>query len=280
MNFQAFLDFVSANIVTIVIVYVAVCVVAYFIQERFIFKPEKLPQNFVYKYDDPFEELWFEPETGVKINGLHFTLKNAKGLLIYFHGNTRSIKGWAKYVRDFTVHGYEVVLIDYRGFGKSTGKRTEANLYKDAQFVYDSFRQKYEENQLVVYGRSLGSGFAAKLASENQPKMLILDAPYYSFKRLTKRFLPFLPIGYLLRFSIRTDIWVKYVRCPIYIIHGTKDWLIPFRSSVELASEAPLNTRLVPIYGGGHNNLSTFAEYHKNLGDILDGRYDLIFDKF
>jgi hypothetical protein len=277
---NSIIDFIREHIVLIGSAYVAVCVVAYLIQERFIFKPEKLPADFVYKYDDPFEEMWFEPEPGVRINGLRFTVKKPKGLLLYFHGNTRSIKGWAKYARDFTVNGYDVLLIDYRGFGKSTGKRTEENLYKDGQFVYDSIQEHYEEKQIVVYGRSLGSGFAAKLASENEPKMLILDAPYYSFSRLTRRFLPFLPVAIILRFSIRTDIWIKYVRCPVYIIHGTKDWLIPFRFSVKLSKEAPLNTRLVPIYGGGHNNLPSFPEYHKHLADILEDRFDLIFDKY
>jgi uncharacterized protein len=274
------LDFLSNHVLEIAVCYVLLCVVAYLVQERFIFKPEKLPQDFLFQYEDPFEELWFEPEPGVKINGLHFKLKNPGGLVIYFHGNTRSIKGWAKYSRDFLVNGYEVVLIDYRGFGKSTGKRTEEKLYQDTQFVYDKLNEHFEENRIVIYGRSLGSGFAAKLASENCPKMLILDAPYYSFRYLTNRFLPFLPVVILLRFSIRTDIYIKYVKCPTYIIHGTKDWLIPFRSSVRLASQAPLNTRLVPIYGGGHNNLPSYPEYHKHLADILDGRYDLIFDKF
>jgi uncharacterized protein len=262
--------------------YVALCILAYFIQERFIFKPEKLHADFEYKYDDPFEELHFEPEAGVKINGLRFFHDKPEGLVIYFHGNTRSIKGWSKYAVDFTRHGYDVVMIDYRGFGKSIGKRTEEALNKDAQFVYNKMRSKYDykEEDIIVYGRSLGSGFACKLASNNRPKMLILDAPYYSFSHLTNRFLPFMPITILLRFSIRTDIWIKYVRCPIYIIHGTKDWLIPYSSSVRLQGLVPLTARLIPIYGGGHNNLPSFPEYHKKLEEVLRNRFDLMFDKY
>lgn len=268
-------------IILVFVVYVMLCIVAYKVQEYFIFKPEKLPPDFEYKYDDTFEELFFEPEPGAKVNGLRFHNEDSKGLVIYFHGNTRSIKGWAKYAKDFTQHGYDVLMIDYRGFGKSVGKRTEETLKNDAQFVYNRMRSKfgYKETNMIIYGRSLGSGFACKLASQNKPKMLILDAPYYSFSYLMNRFLPFLPISFILRFSIRTDLWIRYVRCPIYIIHGTKDWLIPYRSSVRLTRLVPLTARLLPIYGGGHNNLPSFPEYHQKLGEILNGTFDLVFDK-
>lgn len=129
-------------------------------------------------------------------------------------------------------------MIDYRGFGKSKGKRSEAAMKKDAQHVYNKmkFELKYPENKIIIYGRSLGSGFAAKLASSNRPKMLILDAPYYSLSQLTNRFLPFLPVSILLRFKVRTDQWLKYCRCPIFIIHGTKDSLIPMSSSGQNSS--------------------------------------------
>lgn len=262
--------------------YVLLCVVAYKVQEYFIFKPEKLAADFEYKYDDPFEELFFEPEPGAVINGLRFYEENPKGLVIYFHGNTRSIKGWSKYARDFTQHNFDVLMVDYRGFGKSTGKRSESALKKDAQHVYNHMRANYgyQEENIIIYGRSLGSGFACKLASANKPRMLILDAPYYSFSHMTSRFLPFLPVAFILRFSLRTDLWIRYVRCPIYIIHGTKDWLIPYRSSVRLAKLVPLTARLTPIYGGGHNNLPSFPDYHRKLGEILNGTFDLVFDKY
>lgn len=261
----------------IIMSYVALCLLAYWIQERFIFKPEKLSSDFEYKYNTPFKELHFSMSDGAHINGLLFytAVKPKRGLLMYFHGNTRSVKGWSKYARDFSRYGYDVLMIDYRGYGKSFGKRTETNLKKDAEHIYHRMRfdHRYAENQIVVYGRSLGSGFATKLASVTRCKMLILDAPYYSFSQLTNRFLPFLPVSIILRFKIRTDQWIKYVRCPVYIIHGTKDRLIPLSSSIRLAKIAPLNTHLVSIQGGGHNDLPSFEEYHRILGDILTDRF-------
>lgn len=241
----------------------------YFLQDLFIFKPEKLRSNFQFKYDIPFKELNFNVEPGVCINGLHFYRENPKGLLLYFHGNTRSIKGWAKYARDFYRYDYDVVLVDYRGFGKSTGERKEKEMLNDMQFVYTALASQYAENHLLVYGRSLGSGFATKVASDNHPRYLILDSPYYNFRKVIQRFLPFLPVRYVLRFHLRTDKWISKVTCPVYIIHGTKDWLIPIRHSEELQKINPRRVTLIRIHGGGHNNLSKFSDYHNFVRDIL-----------
>ena len=244
-------------------------VVVYLLQDKFIFKPEKLSPDFEFKYDAPFEEINFDVATGVRINGLHFFRNETKGIILYFHGNSRSIKGWAKYARDFYRYDYDVVLVDYRGFGKSTGKRGEEDMLQDMQFVYKSLAAKYGEENLIVYGRSLGSGFAAKLAADNHPRYLILDAPYYNFKRVVERFLPFLPLQLVLRYHLRTDRWIPKIKCHIYIIHGTKDWLIPIKHSEALQKISPRKITLIRIHGGGHNNLTKFDEYHNFIRDIL-----------
>ena len=248
---------------------VLLTIAVYFIQEKFIFKPEKLRQDFEFKYDAPFKELFFDIEPGVRINGLHFSRANAKGLILYFHGNTRSIKGWAKYARDFYRYDYDVVLVDYRGFGKSTGKRSEKKMLSDVQFVYNDLAKKYPEDHLIVYGRSMGSGFATKLASDNKPRYLILDAPYYSFRKVVERFIPILPVRLVLRYHLRTDRWIKEVKCHTYILHGTKDRLIPVRHSERLQQINPTKITLIRIHGGGHNNLPSFDEYHNFVRDIL-----------
>ena len=259
----------SSVIVYIIFGYVLLLVLVYLLQERFIFKPEKLKQNFQYKYDVPFKELFFEVAQGVRINGLHFYTEKPLGLVLYLHGNSRSIKGWAKYAKDFSRYKYDVVLVDYRGFGKSTGKRSEKEMLNDIQFVYDTLTTTYHENHIIVYGRSLGSGFAAKIASDNKPRYLILDAPYYSFKKTVQRLMPILPMRLLLRFHIRTDKWIPKVNCHTYILHGTRDMLIPIRNSEKLQALSPRKITLIRIHGGGHNNLPSFPEYHNFIRDIL-----------
>jgi uncharacterized protein len=252
-----------------VAIYSGVLILAYFIQERFIFKPEKLKQDFVFNYDTPFEEQFFDVEPGVRINGLHFYLPKPHGLILYFHGNSRSIKGWAKYAKDFFIYNYDVVLVDYRGFGKSTGKRSEVAMLNDMQFVYNKLLEKYDEQHLIVYGRSIGSGFATKLACDNNPRYLILDAPYFSFAKVVQRFLPILPTKLVLRYHLRTDKWMPNVNCHTYILHGTKDWLIPLKQSEALREINKHKITLIKIHGGGHNNLPSFPDYHNFIRDIL-----------
>ncbi|MGN6419701.1 MAG: alpha/beta hydrolase [Pseudobacter sp.] len=253
----------------IIIGIAALSIIAYFIQEKLIFKPERLPADFQFKYDVPFRELFFDIAPGVRINGLHFYRKDSKGLILYFHGNTRSIKGWAKYARDFYRYDYDVVMVDYRGFGKSTGKRSEREMLSDMQFVYDTLKKQCTEDHLILYGRSIGSGFATKIASDNNPRYLILDSPYYSFKKVIQRFLPILPVRFVLRYHLRTDLWIRKVKCHTYIIHGTRDLLIPIRHSEQLQHLNPAGITLIRIHGGGHNNLTVFPEYHNFIRDIL-----------
>ena len=241
----------------------------YVLQERLIFQPEKLGADFRYRYDIPFREMFIDVAPGVRINGLHFYAKDPLGLVLYFHGNTRSIKGWAKYARDFYRYRYDVVMVDYRGFGKSTGKRGEQAMFQDMQVVYATLQSEFTEDRIIIYGRSLGSGFAAKLASDNAPRYLILDAPFYSFTKAVKRFLPFLPLKVVLRFQLQTHKWIKNVSCHTYILHGTKDWLIPIRQSEQLRLLNPDRITLIRIEGGGHNNLPSFPEYHSFIRDIL-----------
>lgn len=259
----------NSTIAYIIFGYIALLIIVYLAQERFIFKPEKLHAAFKFKYDVPFKELFFEVKPGVRINGLHFFRESPKGLVLYFHGNSRSIKGWARYAKDFYRYDYDVLMVDYRGFGKSTGKRSEVDMLNDMQFVYDTLMLQYQQQHIIVYGRSIGSGFAAKIASDNSPRYLILDAPYYNFTNVIERFLPILPVRWVIRYRLRTDKWIMHVNCHTYILHGTKDRLIPISHSEKLQALNPRKITLIRIHGGRHNNLPSFPEYHNFIRDIL-----------
>jgi len=258
--------------ILVLVVYLAISILLYYLQDYFLFKPEKLPKDFQFLYENQaVEEYNLETRDGAIINGLHFSVKRPKGVVLYLKGNSKSIKGWGKFAVDFTRNNYDVIMVDYRGFGKSTGKRSQKAIKRDLQFVYDKIREQVSEEYIILYGRSLGSGFATKLASMNNPKMLILDAPYYSLTKVTGRYMPFMPLSVILRYPMPTYKWLKYVNCSIRIIHGTEDKLIPFKTSVKLSQVKPKLTRLYPVIGGGHKNMNTFEEYHKILEEIILG---------
>ncbi|NQZ43502.1 MAG: alpha/beta fold hydrolase [Flavobacteriaceae bacterium] len=259
--------------ILIAAVYVLLSLLLYFLQDYFLFKPEKLTADFQFHYDNQeTEEYNIETRDGAVINGLRFKAKDPKGVVFYLKGNSKSIKGWGKFAVDFTRHGYDVIMVDYRGFGKSTGRRTQKAVKRDMQLIYNKIKDKVAEKYIILYGRSLGSGFATKLASMNDPRMLILDAPYYSLSKVAKKYIPFMPLSLLIKFPMPTYKWMKYVKCPIHIIHGTDDKLIPYKTSVKLSRIQPKTTTLHTVIGGGHKNLNTFESYHQMLSDIVHSK--------
>ena len=264
---------VTTILIIIISIYVITNVVAYFLQEKVMFKPEKLPPDFEFEYPNQKStehNLYIGDD--IRINGVHFSIPQPKGVVLYLKGNSRSIKGWGKFAVDFTRLGFDVVMVDYRGFGKSVGRRTEKNIKDDLQRVYDLLKQRVRERHIVIYGRSMGSGFATKLASMNDPRLLVLESPYYSMTKMAKRYIPFMPASLILKFPLRTYKWIRYVKCPIKIIHGTSDKLIPYKSSLSLSKWNPDRTRIYSVIGGGHNNLHTFEEYHRMLEEIMNSK--------
>lgn len=258
-------------VLAVVVVYLVISALLYYLQDFFLFKPEKPAEDFKFSYENQVvEEYNISTRDGATINGLHFKVEKPKGAVLYLKGNSKSIKGWGKFAVDFTRHNYDVIMVDYRGFGKSTGRINENAIKHDLQFIYNKIKERIDEKYIILYGRSLGSGFATKLASTNNPRMLILDAPYYSLVNVTKRYMPFMPLSVILKYPMPTYKWLKYVDCPVHIIHGTNDKLIPFNSSVKLSKIKPNSTRLWPIIDGGHKNLNNFESYHKILSEIIN----------
>jgi len=251
------------------IVYAGICVSFYFFQHLAFFRPERLSASFTYQYPFPFEELNFDMEDGGRINAIYFKVPNTRGVVYYLKGNSKSIKGWGKFAKDFLSNGYDFFMMDYRGFGKSRGKRSQEKVFNDAQFIYQWLAEKYPEDQIVLYGRSMGSGIAARIASWNKPRMLILDSPYFSFYYNVNRYLFFTPLKWLLKYDMRTDQYLKTVSCPVHIIHGTRDRLINYGQSEKLKALFPEKIVLHPIKDGKHNNLPEFPEFFEVLYDIL-----------
>ncbi len=245
--------------------------IIFFFQQKFFFHPEKLPLDFKFAYDNlNAEELTVETEPNVFINYLHFKTENPKGIVFYLKGNTKSIKGWGKFAVDFTRLSYDVIMLDYRGFGKSTGKRTSQGMKYDIQFVYNLVKKQVSEDHLVIYGRSIGTPFAARLAARNNPRLLILNSPIYSLERAINRYLPWLPAKYFMRFNLPTYKYLKGVDCPIKIIHGSDDKLVPVKTAIELSEVQPDNTRLYIILKAGHLDVHKFKEYHRVLDEIFE----------
>lgn len=249
--------------------YLLVCLYIYFRQESFIFYPDILSADYEFvHFGNTAEELYYQPKPNVKLHALRFSVPNPKGVILYFHGNARALDSWGYIAADLLPYGYDVVLADYRSFGKSTGPLSEQNLLTDARYIFDQIAAEYGSENLVIYGRSLGSGIASFLAADTNPKLLILETPYYSMGRMASEQMRFLPTSILLKYTFRSDLFLPKVKCPIYTFHGTEDELIPYQHAVDLKKLIP-RIEFMTLHGASHNNLSQFALFNQKLGEIL-----------
>lgn len=242
----------------------------YFLQKQMIFNPEPLPQNYVYSFPGNFKELFLETKDGAKLNALHFTVNNPKGAVLYFHGNGGELADWGKVVQKFVALQYDVLVMDYRTYGKSTGELSEKALYSDAQLFYDYLRKKYPDNKIVVYGRSLGTTFATYVAAKNNPEKLFLEAPFYSLDKVASSRFPIYPVSWFIKYHFPTYKFISEVKCPITIFHGTDDNVVNYENSQMLAKLVPKqNLTFITFPGGNHGNLIRFQKYKDTLESEL-----------
>lgn len=248
-----------------------------YFQEKVVFLPVILPHDHTYDFENDFEEyLWDTPFDG-KINALHFRIKNPKGVIAYFHGNADNLHRWGKIAVEFTKFGYDVLVMDYRGYGKSSGPRNEEYLYSDAQFFYDFAKENYGENKIIVYGRSLGGAFATKIAGENQPKMVILEATFYNLQDIVNRWLPGKvtdKVSPKMTYHFLSNQNILKVKVPLYHFHGTKDSVVPLKSGKKLfevfEKEHPkIAKKFIEIKGGTHEDLIKYDEFIEEMKKIL-----------
>ena len=258
-------------LICLVGIYALIMLLYFLLQERFLFVASPLQLKHTFELASEFEEIFLESSDGGKIHALHIKARESRGLILYFHGNTGNMQRWARVAEELTTYSHDVLVVDYRGFGKSHGRRTQQTLYEDAQKIYEQALHYQSESELVVYGRSLGSGLAIKVAADNHPSKLVLETPYLNMIDVAFYHFPFLPIRYLLRFPFRSDRYIGNVSCPIAIFHGTRDRMVPYKSGLklyELIAEG-VDHNMITIPRGRHGNLSDFPLFREKMGEYL-----------
>ncbi|WP_290967067.1 alpha/beta fold hydrolase [Flavobacterium sp.] len=242
----------------------------YFNQVELVFHGSKLPKDYKFDYQQKFEEVNIPSFDGAVLNGLLFKAENSKGLVFYLHGNAGTLETWGKIAKIYTSLGYDIFILDYRSFGKSEGEiENEEQVSKDISIVYKKVAEKYAEDKIIIAGYSIGSGFAVKLALENNPKALILQAPYYNFLELSSLKAPFFP-DFMKRFSLETNLYLPKIKSPIYIFHGSKDQLIPIDNSIRLRKLLKSNAYFYPLENQEHIGMNENEDFQKQLKRILE----------
>lgn len=264
------------------VLYIAICVLFYVYQEKaYLFFPQKLAENHTYSFDIDFEEIPIKTADDLTLNSLLFKADTTKGLIFYLHGNGGSLDGWGKKASFYTQFGYDIFMIDYRGYGKSQGAiNNEEQLHNDVQLAYNEMKKRYAEDNITVLGYSLGSGLATKLVSQNNPKRLILQAPYYNINdasrhlintsdNLMLKTLRIFPTSLLNKYSINSNEFIQKCNVPITIFHGKDDELIYYGSSVKLKEHLKPNDTLITLEGQNHWDFVKNEEYKSGLKKVL-----------
>jgi pimeloyl-ACP methyl ester carboxylesterase len=255
----------------LLLLYAVVGIAFYYLQDYILFHPISLAKDKKYDFEYPHKEINIPFNQEININIIQFAAKDSvpKGVVLYFHGNRKNISWYAKYAPNFTNSNYEVWMIDYPGFGKSTGKFTEQRLYDWALQLYKLARTKYDPSKIIIYGKSMGTGIAAQLSAVRDSKYLILETPYYSMTSLISHYLPVYPIGRIVHYHFPTNEFLQKVTAPVIIFQGTDDGIVPYSNAEQLKSVLKKNDEFVEIENGGHNNLNDFPLFHKKMDSLL-----------
>ena len=258
----------AAVILTPVLAIVAFFGYLFATQESRIFPGTPLPSDYDFEFDVPFEEVTI-PVDGAELNALHFRQPNPRGLIFFLHGNGGNLAAWTSEAEYYQSINYDMFMLDYRGYGKSTGRiESESQLHLDVRTAWDRVAPQYTTKPIVIYGRSLGTALAAKLAVDVDSDLVILVSPFTSMIAMARQQYPLLP-EWLVRYPMRTDQRIDDIAAPILLVHGSADRLIPLEHSKTLVESAAAATRLLVISGAGHDDIHLFGDYLTGLAAVL-----------
>lgn len=260
--------FLKYTLILLGLVYISICSYMYIVQEEFIFHPTVISSNEKLNFTFPYEEINI-PVKGAVLSGVLCKRPNSNGLVFYIHGNTGSLLDQEESAKFYYNLGYDFFSFDYRGFGKSGGKiQNEKQFYQDVQAAYDKMKELYAEQSIHVVGYSIGTASAAMISAKNNPKNLVLIAPYYSLSEITIRNYKILPT-FLLKYKFDTYRFIPKISEQILIVHGEQDMTLPFEGSVQLSGLLKPKDIFLPLKNQGHNGLEKNEAFQQKMKEFL-----------
>jgi len=259
---------VQRVLLALVAIYFIGGAVLYFTQDHLLFHPKPLPKEYKFSFQPSFQEanILFNNNN---VNIIKFKpAHQRKGVVLFYHGNMGNVEHYRQYPSIFLRNEYEIWMIDYPGFGKTTGKLTEKLLDSEALLMYDLAAKQISADSITIYGKSIGTGVASFVASKKNCRILILETPYYSIPSLAKNYFPIYPVNLMIKYSFPIHTYLKNIKCPITIFHGTGDEVISYKHSLRLKNDNK-KIELISIQNGKHNDLSRYDLFQKKLDSLL-----------
>lgn len=254
------------------IIYAGTGILLWHFQEKLLLHPQSVPSSTPWNFELAHREFLLPVNEKDTLNIVQFFAASGtqrKGALLFFHGNRENIKRYLRYAAPLTQKGYDVWMADYPGFGKTTGRFTEQRVYQDARIVYQLASKEFSSDSIIIYGKSLGTGIAAELASVKKCRRLILETPYYSIPQLAWDHFPLYPTKRMSRYHFPTHEYLSYIQSPVTIFHGTDDGVIPYKNAARLKNSLKNKDEFVTVPDAIHNNLLDFQLFRDKLNGLL-----------
>ena len=246
----------------------------WFRQERLLFEPDPLPAGQAL-FDEPDVHEFTADVPGARLSVAQLRLPNPRGVVFYLHGNSGNLQKWFVGLDAFREMNFDVVMMDYRGYGKSTGRiESEVQLRADVRAVWNQIAKQYEGKRIVISGQSLGTALAAGLSAELcaagvPPDLTLLISPYSSMRALADELYPWVP-SKVLRYPLHTVDHACRVKGPVMLVHGDKDELIGLHHSEAIRKALP-QCQLLTVEGAGHGDVHQFPSFRQGIAAALVG---------
>lgn len=246
------------SVIIAISIYAVLCAYVYAIQSSLIYYPNMPGRNLVATPENiglTYQDVKFITDDNIKLHGWFIPNNNAKGTVLFFHGNAGNISHRLDSIAIFNSLQLNVFIFDYRGYGQSEGKITEKGTYKDAEAAWNYLNNTLgiNEKQIIIFGRSLGASIATWLARKHTPAALVIESGFSSVPAMGQRLYPFLPIRWLAHLKYDTKQYVKNIACPVMVAHSKDDEIIPFEEGREIFEAAPKPKQFLEMRGG-HND--------------------------
>ena len=226
-------------ILSLLVTYTLVLIFIYFNQRNLLYHP--IENNYLDdKINFKYEEIFIKTEKDIKLKSwlIEKDLKKYK-TIVFFHGNAGNLFNRVHKLNKLNKLDINILIISWRGFSGNSGKPTEKNLYSDAKFSIKWLNNLgVNNNKIILYGESLGSGVAVELGQNNTFNSIILESPFTSIAKAAKIYYPYLPINQLLKDRYDSIDKINKITTPILIMHGMKDNIVPHVMGVKLFQKA------------------------------------------
>jgi alpha-beta hydrolase superfamily lysophospholipase len=252
-------------VIIIAVAYIIFVGFLFIFQSRYVYYPEPVLSANPGNIGLYFESVSFVTTDGVKLSGWFVPHENARGVILFCHGNAGNISHRLESIQIFHQLGLDVFIFDYRGYGQSEGKPTEQGTYKDveAAWRYLIEERQVQSKKVIVFGRSLGGAIAAWVTQSHTPGALILESTFISVRDIATRLYPYLPVKLLLRYKYNTAEYLGKVDCPVLIVHSRDDEIMPFSLGQQLFKMTKGPKQFLEITGTHNVGFITSGEHYE-----------------